>query len=94
MTSLRFILPGPLHDLAGGRSEVPVEGDVTSLSEALELLWNASPAIRDRVLTELGDVRPHVNIFVNGDDTRHAAGLSTPISDGAEIIILPAVSGG
>lgn len=94
MTSLRFVLPGPLHDLAGGRSEIRIEGNVSSLSDALELLWNESPAIRDRVLTELGDVRPHVNIFVDGNDTRHAAGLSTPISDGAEVIILPAVSGG
>lgn len=94
MTSLRFILPGPLHDLAGGRSEIRIDGDASSLSGALDLLWKDAPAIRDRVLTELGNVRPHVNIFVDGHDTRHAAGLSTPISDSAEIIILPAVSGG
>lgn len=94
MTSLHFILPGPLHDLAGGRGEIRIEGDASSLSDALELLWSDSPAIRDRVLTERNEVRPHVNIFVDGEDTRHAAGLSTPITDGAEIIILPAVSGG
>lgn len=92
--SLRFVLPGPLHDLAGGRSEIRIDGNASSLSEALDLLWSAAPAIRDRVLTERDEVRPHVNIFVDGEDTRHASGLSTPIADGAEIIILPAVSGG
>jgi sulfur-carrier protein len=92
--SLVFMIPGPLRELAGNRGEVRVEGAADSVSEALSLLWASCPAIRDRVLTERGEVRPHVNIFVDGQNIRDAGGLETPVRDGAEIYILPAVSGG
>ena len=65
-----------------------------SLSEALSLLWSEVPAVRDRVLTERGEVRPHINIFVDGESIRDAGGLGTRMRDGAEIFILPALSGG
>jgi sulfur-carrier protein len=87
-------MPGPLRELAANRGEVRVDGKATSVSEALSLLWTQCPAVRDRVITELGDVRPHVNIFVDGERIQDADGLRTPIRDGAEIFILPAVSGG
>ena len=56
--------------------------------------WAECPAVRDRVLTERGDVRPHVNIFVDGDNSRSSGGLDAPVRDGAEILLLPAISGG
>lgn len=89
-----FMIPGPLRDLAGDRGEVRVAGAAASLSEALSLLWSECPAVRDRVLTERGEVRPHINIFVDGESIRDAAGLATRVRDGAEIFILPALSGG
>lgn len=92
-----FVIPGPLRELAGDRGEVHVDaadGTAGSVSEALSLLWAVCPALRDRVLTELGEVRPHINIFVDGQSTRYSGGLDTPVADGAEISILPAVSGG
>jgi molybdopterin converting factor small subunit len=46
------------------------------------------------VLTELGEVRPHVNIFVDDRNIRDSGGLGAPVHDGAEIYILPAISGG
>ena len=92
--ALTFVISGPLRELAGNRGEVRVDGKATSVSEALSLLWTQCPAVRDRVITELGDVRPHVNIFVDGERIQDADGLRTPIRDGAEIFILPAVSGG
>lgn len=92
--SFVFVIPGPLRELAGHRGEVRVQGQAASISDALSLLWKEYPALRDRVLTELGDVRPHVNIFVDGENIRQAGGLGAPVRDGAEIIIVPAVSGG
>jgi molybdopterin synthase sulfur carrier subunit len=89
-----FVIPGPLRELAGNRGAVHIEGRADSISDALTLLWSQCPAVRDRVLTELGDVRPHINIFVEGESIRDADGLDTRIRDGAEIFILPAVSGG
>jgi molybdopterin synthase sulfur carrier subunit len=92
--SLVFMIPGPLRELAGDRGEVRVEGAAGSVSEALSLLWASCPAVRDRVVTELGEVRPHVNIFVDGQNIRDSGGLEAPVRDGAEIYILPAISGG
>lgn len=91
---LLFVLPGALRELAGGREEVRLAGAAATIGEALSLLWAEHPAIRDRVITELGDVRPHVNIFVDGEDIRYAGGLDARVRDGAEIFLLPAISGG
>ncbi|HEX6095327.1 MAG TPA: ubiquitin-like small modifier protein 1 [Thermoanaerobaculia bacterium] len=89
-----FVIPGPLRELAGNRGEVRVSGDAASVSEALTLLWRECPGVRDRVLTERGEVRQHVNVFVDGESIRDTDGLATRVRDGAEIYILPAVSGG
>jgi len=89
-----FVIPGPLRELAGGRSEVRVDASAASVSEALSLLGHDYPKVHDRIITELGEVRPHINIFIDGDSFRDTGGLSAPIRNGAEIIILPAVSGG
>jgi molybdopterin converting factor small subunit len=87
-------IPGALRELAGARSEVRLDGRAGSVREALALLWAAHPALRDRVVTERGDLRPHINIFVNGEDIRFSGGLDAPVDDGAEILLLPAISGG
>lgn len=91
-----FVIPGSLRPLTGGRSRVDV--DVArvplTLGEALEALWPLCPAIRDRVLTEQGELRPHVNVFVGTESCRWNGGLAMPVADGAEISILPAISGG
>ena len=50
--------------------------------------------IRQRVLDDQGQVRVHVNLFVNGEHIRELDGLDTAVSDGDEVVILPAVSGG
>lgn len=95
--SIVFVIPGPLRELAEDRGEVIVDGPAGAagtLADALSLLWASCPAVRDRVMTELGEVRPHINIFVDGQSIRYSGGLETPVRDGAEISILPAVSGG
>lgn len=91
---LTFVLPGPLRELAVNRGEVRIDGQARSVSEALSLLWTQCPAVRDRVVTELGELRPHINIFVDGESIRYSGGFGTPVRDGAEIFILPALSGG
>jgi sulfur-carrier protein len=89
-----FIIPGQLRELAGNRAEVRVAGDARDVGTALSLLWSECPAVRDRVLNERGEVRPHINVFVDGENIRYTGGLAAPVPDDAEIIILPAVSGG
>ncbi|HEX6088254.1 MAG TPA: ubiquitin-like small modifier protein 1, partial [Thermoanaerobaculia bacterium] len=85
---------GPLRELAGNRGAVQVDGRAEKLSDALTLLWRDYPAFRDRVVTERNELRPHLNIFVDGECIRWSGGFDTQVRDGAEIVILPALSGG
>lgn len=89
-----FVIPGPLREHAGNAGEVRLDGNAQSVGEALSLLWARHPGVRDRVVTELGEVRPHVNVFVDGESIKEHQGLRTPVRNGAEIVILPALSGG
>ena len=91
---VNFVIPGPLREFAGNRSDVRTSGRAESVEAALLLLWRECPGLRDRVVTERGEVRPHVNIFVDGESIKYTGGLSAPVRDGAEIVILPALSGG
>ena len=65
-----------------------------TVKEALDALWKLHPALRDRVLDEQNQVRQHINVFVGEESIRFADGLATPVGEGAEILIVPAVSGG
>jgi sulfur-carrier protein len=96
VTRVVFLIPTPLRPFAGGRSRVEIEvaKDPPALGDALEALWEAAPGVRDRVVTEQGEVRQHVNVFVGTESCRWTGGLATPVADGAEIAIFPAISGG
>lgn len=92
--SVLFVIPGPLREFAGNRTDIRLDAASGTVREALERLWAECPAARDRVMTERGDLRPHVNIFVDGENIRFAGGLDAPVRDGAEVMLLPAISGG
>ncbi len=89
-----FHVSSPLRPLTGGRGRVEVEGSPRTVGEALDALWKLHPGLRDRLMNEHGEVRPHVNFFVGSESIRYTGGLNTPLPDPSEISILPAVSGG
>jgi len=89
-----FHIPGALRPFANGQSSVYLEISPATLRDALEALWTACPGIRDRVVTEQDQVREHINLFVGNENSRFTGGLSTPLPPGAEISIVPAISGG
>lgn len=89
-----FVIPGALREFSQGRGEITIDARARTAGEALSRLWAACPGARDRVMNERGEIRTHINIFVDGENIRHAGGLAAPVGENAEIIILPAVSGG
>lgn len=92
--TVHFWIPGPLRSLTGGRSQVDVETWGHTLGDALEALFAVHPALRDRMLTERGEIREHVNVFVGNREARGAGGLAMSLADGMAISIIPAISGG
>lgn len=91
---VEFTIPGPLRPFAANSGRVRLEDSASTVAEALEALWLLHPGLKDRVLTEEGAIRPHVNLFVDADNVRDMEGLATRIPESCEIAILPAVSGG
>ena len=91
---VRFLLPSTLRPFAGGSARLEFAERPKTVGEALALLGARHPGVRDRVLTEQGEVRPHVNVFVGDESIRYTGGLATPLDEAAEVSIVPAVSGG
>ena len=90
-----FNIPGPLRQFTGNRNGVRVEVKAgATLLQALQALFAAYPGLRDRVLTESGETRQHVNIFLANENIRYTGGMATAVEAGAEISIVPAISGG
>jgi MoaD family protein len=89
-----FLIPGYLRAFTEGQKRVTSESATATVRDALNSLARKYPGVRDRILTETGEVRQHVNIFVGTESIRYTGGLDTPISAEEEISIVPAVSGG
>ncbi len=85
-------IPQPLRPLTGNQSTVTADG--ATLEALVANLESAYPGIRERMVDEAGQLRRFVNIYVNGDDVRFLAGMQTPLKDGDEVSIVPAVAGG
>jgi molybdopterin synthase sulfur carrier subunit len=85
-------LPTVLRTHAGGASTVQLSG--ATLGDVLDKLVAEYPGMAGQVVQEDGTLHKFVNIYLNDDDVRYLQGLDTPIPDGAEISILPAVAGG
>ena len=92
--AVTFHLPGALREFTDGRSSVEIDCSPATLVEALSILWRLYPGVRDRIANEQGAVREHINIFIGTENCRYTGGLASRLTDGCEILILPAVSGG
>ncbi|MFZ1701960.1 MAG: MoaD/ThiS family protein [Pyrinomonadaceae bacterium] len=86
-------LSGYLKPFSSGETEIILGADLSTLRDVLDALFDRHQALRDRVLTEQGEIRQHVNIFVGSDDVKRIKGLATKVKAG-DIHIFNAVSGG
>ena len=90
-------VPAALRQFSGGAGKLRIElAQPGTLAAVFDVLHADYPGVVERALDEQGRVREHVNIFIDGESIRAGAGqgLHTPVSAGAEVWILPAVSGG
>ena len=88
-------VPGGLRPLAGGANQVIIDlPPAATLRDALDALCARHPSLSDRVLTEQGEIREHVNLFVGNENSRYTGGLATTLGQTSEITIVPAISGG
>ena len=90
--SAKVRIPTQLRPLAGGASEVELEGG--TVADLLKALDAAHPGFGDRLFDEAGKLRRFVNVFVADEDVRFLQGIETAVPDGATVSIVPAVAGG
>jgi molybdopterin synthase sulfur carrier subunit len=85
-------IPTQLRAAAGGEAEAQVDG--ATVREVLDGLFERHQELRARIADDDGSLRRFVNVYIAGEDIRFLDGLATPVNDGAELTILPAVAGG
>ncbi len=73
---------------------VVVDSTPVTVSSVLDSLAATHPALERRVRDETGRTRVHVNLFVDSDNIRDLDGVETTVADGADLSIIPAISGG
>lgn len=85
-------IPTPLQKLTSDKAEVTARGG--TVQEILQDLDRQYPGLKERLCDPAGKLRRFVNIYVNEEDIRFLKQESTPIQDGDELSIIPAIAGG
>ncbi len=90
--AVKVLIPTPLQKLTQDQAEIHCQG--STIRELLDSLEANCPGIKARLCDESGELRRFVNFYVNSEDIRFLDGSSTPLQDGDEVSIVPAIAGG
>lgn len=85
-------IPTPLRKFTGGAESVTASG--ATVAAIVQDIDSRHPGLKERICDEAGKVRRFVNLYVNGEDIRFLSSLDTPVKDGDEVSIVPAIAGG
>ena len=90
--AVQIRIPNPLRSLTNGAEVVEVEA--STIGGAIEALQARFPGIKERLVDEAGEVRRFVNVYINEEDIRFLQNQDSPLKDGDEVSIIPAIAGG
>ncbi|MBD0335263.1 MAG: MoaD/ThiS family protein [Cyanobacteria bacterium Co-bin13] len=90
--AVKVLIPTPLQKFTNNQAALNCEGG--SIVELLDTLEQNCPGIKARLCDDQGELRRFVNFYVNSEDIRFLNGKDTPLQDGDEVSIVPAVAGG
>lgn len=90
--SVKVLIPTPLQKLTNNQATIECDGG--TITELLEALEKSCPGLKERLCDEKGELRRFVNFYVNSEDIRFLDGAATPLKDGDEVSIVPAIAGG
>ena len=82
----------PFRRFTGNRSHVEAEG--TTVGELLQDLDSQYPGFCDQILGQDAEIPAHINIYVNSREVQSLQGKETPLSEGDEVAVIPAIAGG
>jgi len=90
--AIKVRIPAPLQKLTKDKGLVESEGK--TIKELVENLDKLYPGVRERLYDDGGKIRRFINIYVNEEDVRFLQMDQTPLKDGDEVSIIPAIAGG
>ena len=85
-------IPTPLRKLTNDQESIEIESN--TIGGAIDELEGKFPGIKERLVDEEGEIRRFVNVYVNEEDIRFLENQDTPLKDGDDISIIPAIAGG
>ncbi|MDR1829768.1 MAG: molybdopterin-synthase adenylyltransferase MoeB [Candidatus Fibromonas sp.] len=89
---VKILIPYALRAFVERNAEIEVKG--STAGEAILALAAAYPGIKTHLFTDEGQLRGFINVFVGGANVDKQQGLDTPVADGSELMIIPAIAGG
>lgn len=90
--SVKVRLPGSLREATGGETRIEAAGG--TLAAVVADLERRYPALQGRILDERGGLQSYVNVYIGSTDARHAGGGDALVPDDADVMVIPAMSGG
>ena len=90
--SVAIKIPTSLRRFVDGNDQIQVAGQ--NVREALDGLEAAHPGIKAKICDAQGNLRRFINVYADQEDIRFLDNLETPLGDGAELQIVPAIAGG
>lgn len=90
--AIKVRIPTPLRKITQDKDEVEASG--TNIKEIIEDLETNYTGLKERICEENGELRKFVNFYLNDEDIRFMENLETPVKDGDELSIIPAIAGG
>lgn len=91
--STKIKIPTPLRRHTNGQSTIEISHS-ENVRGTLDTLSAQYPTISERLFDSQGQVKSHINIFLNNEDIRFLNGLETNVKDGDTVVLLPALAGG
>ena len=92
MAKVKVRIPAPLQKVTQNKQEITAEAE--NIRELIVDLEKQFPGMKERLLDESGKIRRFINFYVNDEDIRFLKQDETPLSDGNEVSIIPAIAGG
>jgi MoaD family protein len=90
--AVKVLIPTPLQKFTNDQATIECTGN--NVGELIDILESSCPGIKARLCDEDGTPRRFLNFYVNSEDIRFLEGTATPLKDGDEVSIVPAVAGG
>ena len=90
--AVQVLIPTPLQKFTNDEASVSLEA--SSIDALIDALDGRYAGLKARLCDENGKLRRFLNIYVNSEDIRFLDNQSTPLADGDEVSIVPAVAGG